>query len=202
MVRLLIATRNMGKIVEMRAVLGEAFGRNVEVLTLQDLPGVPEPREDGATFAENARAKALYYAQAHKVLCVADDSGLVVDALGGKPGVFSSRYAGLDATDTKNIEFLLDDLKTHPRPWTARFVCAAAAALPARVIAEATGQVAGEIVPVPAGDGGFGYDPVFLVEGMGRTMAEIATFEKNRISHRGQALRLLIGELGKSGMLG
>jgi XTP/dITP diphosphohydrolase len=202
MIKLLIATRNRGKILEMRAMLGAAFEKNVEVLTLQDFPNVAQPREDGATFSENARTKALHYAKELKVLCVADDSGLAVDALGGKPGVLSARYAGPDATDGKNNALLLDDLKPHPRPWAAEFVCVAAAALPARVVAETTGRVAGEIVPEPKGEGGFGYDPVFLVAELGRTMAELATYEKNKISHRGQALRLLIEELQQSGVLG
>ncbi len=98
MVKLLIATRNRGKIVEMRSLLGSAFEKSVEVATLQDLPSVPEAREDGKTFSENARGKALHYANALKVLCVADDSGLVVEALGGKPGVLSARYAGPGAS--------------------------------------------------------------------------------------------------------
>ncbi len=202
MVKLLIATKNRGKIVEMRALLGATFGKSVEVVTLQDMPNVREPREDGKTFAENARGKALYYAKTLKVLSVADDSGLTVDALGGKPGVLSARYAGPDATDATNNALLLDDLKPRPRPWNAAFVCVAAAALPGRVVAEATGRVAGEIVPVPQGQGGFGYDPIFLVGGTGKTMAELETAEKNRISHRGQALRLLAEELHRSGVLG
>ena len=202
MVKLLIATKNRGKIVEMRALLGAAFETSVEVVTLQDLPNVMEPREDGKTFSENARKKALHYAKELKVLCVADDSGLAVDALGGKPGVLSARYAGPGATDAKNNELLLDDLKPYARPWTAAFVCVAAAALPGRMIAEATGRVAGEIVPEPRGQEGFGYDPIFLVGGTGKTMAELETLEKNRISHRGQALRLLAEELRKSGALG
>ncbi len=202
MVKLLIATRNRGKIVEMRALLGAAFEKTVEVVTLQDMPNVGQPREDGKTFSENARTKALHYAKALKALCVADDSGLTVDALGGRPGVLSARYAGPNATDEKNNELLLDDLKPYPRPWKAAFVCVAAAALPGRVIAETTGRVAGEIVPVPQGQGGFGYDPIFLVEGIGKTMAELETLEKNRLSHRGQAMRQLADELRKSGVLG
>lgn len=202
MVKLLIATKNRGKIVEMRALLGAAFEKGVEVVTLQDLPNVMEPREDGKTFSENARTKALHYAKELRVLCVADDSGLAVDALGGKPGVLSARYAGPNATDAKNNELLLDDLKPYPRPWKAAFVCVAAAALPGRVLAEATGRVAGEIVPVPRGQDGFGYDPIFLVEGMGKTMAELEIREKNRVSHRGHALRLLAEDLRKSGVLG
>lgn len=202
MVKLLIATKNRGKIVEMRALLGAAFQKTVEVVTLQDMTNVMEPREDGKTFAENARSKALYYAKTLKVLSVADDSGLAVDALGGRPGVLSARYAGPNATDARNNELLLDDLRPYPRPWNAAFVCVAAAALPGRVIAEATGRVAGEIVPVPQGQEGFGYDPIFLVGGTGKTMAELETPEKNRISHRGQALRLLAEQLRQSGVLG
>ena len=202
MVKLLIATKNRGKIHEMRVLLGAALEKSVEVVSLSDLPNVPDPREDGKTFSENARIKALHYAKELKVLCVADDSGLTVDALGGKPGVISARYAGPNATDQKNNALLVDDLKPYPRPWKAAFVCVAAASLPGRVIAEATGRVAGEIVPEPQGQGGFGYDPVFLVAGMGKTMAELEILEKNKISHRGQAMRLLIEELRKSGVLG
>ncbi len=202
MVKLLIATRNRGKIVEMRSLLGSAFEKSVEVATLQDMPNVTEPREDGKTFSENARIKALHYARELKVLCVADDSGLVVDALGGKPGVLSARYAGPDAMDEKNNALVLDDLAPYPRPWKAAFVCAAVAALPGRVVVETAGRVDGEIVPEPRGEGGFGYDPIFLVGGTGKTMAELETAEKNRISHRGQAMRVLAEELRKSGLLG
>ena len=202
MVKLLLATKNRGKIHEMRVLLGAALEKSVEVVSFQDLPSVQDPREDGTTFSENARIKALHYAKELKVLCVADDSGLAVDALGGKPGVLSARYAGPNATDQMNNALLLDDLKPFARPWNAAFVCVAAASLPGRLVAETTGRLAGEIVPVPQGQGGFGYDPIFLVAGMGKTMAELETLEKNRISHRGQAIRLLIEELRKSGVLG
>jgi XTP/dITP diphosphohydrolase len=202
MIKLLLATKNRGKVNEIRGLLGMAAQKNVEVLTLADLSTVPEPREDGKTFSENARIKAMHYAAAYRVLCIADDSGLAVDALGGRPGVRSARYAGPQATDEENNAFLLDDLKPHPGPWKAAFVCVAVCALPGRVIAEATGRIAGEIVPVQRGDGGFGYDPVFLVGGTGKTMAELSTEEKNRISHRGQAVRQLIAEMRTQGMLG
>lgn len=200
--RLLLATRNRGKALELRGLLGLGVLKNVEVVALSDMPNVPEPREDGKTFSENARIKALHYAAAHRVLCIADDSGLSVDPLGGRPGVHSARYAGPDATDERNIALLLDDLKPHPRPWKAAFVCAAVAALPGRVVAEATGRIGGEILPTPRGTGGFGYDPVFLVDGTGNTMAELPAEEKNRISHRGQAIRALIADLRNQGMLG
>ena len=200
--KLLLATRNRGKVVEMRALLGLGVLKNVEVVDLPAMPNVGEPRETGKTFAENARIKALHYAGALKVLCIADDSGLSVDALGGRPGVRSARYAGPDATDESNMAYLLEDLKPYPRPWKAAFICVTAAALPGRVVAEATGRIEGEIVPARSGMGGFGYDPIFLVTEAGITMAELSTEEKNRISHRGQSIRKLIKDLKDQGMLG
>jgi XTP/dITP diphosphohydrolase len=199
--RLLIATKNRGKVQEIRALMGVGMQKDLEVITLADVPAVMEPREDGKTFAENARIKALHYAQAIRVLCVADDSGLSVDALGGLPGVRSARYAGEGATDAANNAHLLHELARHPRPWKAAFVCAAAAALPGRVIAEATGRLTGQIVPEPRGQEGFGYDPVFLVDSTWKTLAELPPEEKNRISHRGQAMRALIAEMKAAGIL-
>jgi XTP/dITP diphosphohydrolase len=200
--KLLIATRNRGKAAEIRALLGLGMQKNVEVLTLPDMHNVTEPREEGKTFAENARLKARHYAEQCKILCVADDSGLAVDALEGRPGVQSARYAGPQTTDEKNIAFLLEELVPLPKPWAAAFVCVAAAALPGRVVAEATGRVDGEIIAIPRGTGGFGYDPIFRVKGSPKTMAELTTEEKNKISHRGQAIRILIEELQNSGMFG
>jgi XTP/dITP diphosphohydrolase len=199
--KLLVATKNRGKVQEIRALMGVGVQKNVEVITLADVPAVMEPREDGKTFAENARIKALHYAQALKVLCVADDSGLSVDVLGGLPGVRSARYAGEGATDAANNAQLLHELARHPRPWRAAFICAAAAALPGRVIAEATGRLDGQIVPEPRGQEGFGYDPVFLVGSTWNTLAELPREEKNRISHRGQAMRELIKEMKAAGVL-
>lgn len=199
--KLVIATKNRGKLVEIRSLLGLAVQKNVDVATLVEMPSVGEPRETGKTFAENARIKALHYAQALKVLCVADDSGLAVEALGGRPGVFSARFAGAAATDEQNIALLLQELSSHPRPWKASFVCAAMAALPGRVVAQATATVEGEILPAPRGQGGFGYDPVFLISSLGKTMAELPVETKNRISHRGVAMRALITEMKNSGVL-
>ena len=200
--KLLIATKNRGKVQEIRALMGIGLQKNVEVLTLADVPVCPDPREVGKTFQENARIKALHYAQAHRMLCVADDSGLSVDALGGLPGVRSARYAGEGASDAANNAHLLHELARHPRPWRAAFVCAAVAALPGRVVAEGTGTLPGQIVPEPRGEEGVGYDPVFLVDSTWKTLAELPAAEKNRISHRGQAMRALIGELKASGVLG
>ena len=200
--KLLIATKNRGKVQEIRALMGVGLQKNVEVLTLADVPVSADPREDGRTFQENARIKALHYAQAHKMLCVADDSGLSVEALGGSPGVRSARYAGEGASDAANNAHLLHELAEHPRPWRAAFVCAAAAALPGRVVAEAAGTLPGQIVPEPRGQEGFGYDPVFLVDSTWNTLAALPPAEKNRISHRGQAMRALIEELKAAGILG
>jgi non-canonical purine NTP pyrophosphatase (RdgB/HAM1 family) len=199
--KLLIASKNRGKVVEIRALLGIGLQKVVEVVTLADLPGVEQPREDGKTFSENARLKALYYAKACKVLCIADDSGLAVEPLGGRPGVRSARFAGEGASDAENNAHLLHELAPFPPPWKAAFLCVAAVALPQRVVAEATGTIEGEILPEGRGRDGFGYDPFFHVPSLGKTMAELTTEEKNRISHRGQALRALIVEMKAAGLL-
>lgn len=199
--KLLIASRNRGKVVEIRAILGLGLQKVVEVMTLAELPSVEQPRENGKTFSENARIKALYYAKAHRILCIADDSGLAVDALGGLPGVRSARFAGEEASDAENNAHLLHELAPFARPWKAAYVCVATAALPNRVVAEATGKIEGEILREGRGRDGFGFDPLFHVPSLGKTMAELSTEEKNRISHRGQALRALIAEMKAAGLL-
>ena len=192
---ILVATTNPGKVRELRALLGE----QVEWKSLADFPGVGEVQEDGATFAENARKKALGYAQATGLWTLADDSGLVVDALGGAPGVNSARFsgdraAGVDrhVADRRNMEKLLSLLEGVPREKrTARFVCHLCLADPQRVLLETQGTLEGVIAAKPAGAGGFGYDPVFLVPHSGRTVAQLGDQEKNAISHRGNAMRRL-----------
>ncbi|MBS1244090.1 MAG: Ribonuclease, partial [Deltaproteobacteria bacterium] len=161
--KLLIASKNRGKVLEIRSLLGLALQKVVEVVTLAELPDLDQPRESGQTFAENARIKAIHYAKAHRILCIADDSGLSVDALRGLPGVRSARFAGEGASDAENNAHLLHELAPFARPWKAAFVCVAAAALPHRVVAEATGKVEGEILPEGRGRDGFGYDPLFFV---------------------------------------
>jgi XTP/dITP diphosphohydrolase len=199
--KLLIASRNRGKVGEIRALLGLSLQKIVDVVTLAELPSTEQPREDGKTFSENARMKALYYSKAHRMLCIADDSGLAVEPLGGLPGVRSARFAGEGASDAANNAHLLHELAPYARPWKAAFVCVATAALPNRVVAEATGKLEGEILPEGRGRDGFGFDPLFFVPSLGKTMAELSTEEKNRISHRGHALRALIAEMKAAGLL-
>ena len=192
---ILVATTNPGKVRELRAMLGG----DIEWKILADFPGVREVKEDGATFAENARKKAMGYAGATGLWTLADDSGLVVDALGGAPGVNSARFSGERAkgadrkvVDQRNMEKLLSLLQGVPtEKRTARFVCCLCLASPEKVLIETQGALEGLITEQPAGTGGFGYDPVFLVPQLGKTVAELGEQEKNAISHRGNAMRKL-----------
>ena len=194
--RLLVATTNRDKLREIHAVLD---GASLELITLADLPPIVEPEETGATFAENARLKALYYAQAAQttlrdpsVLTVAEDSGLVVDALDGEPGVRSARYLRRDASYQERFDAIFRRLSEQPnRPRTARFVCALAAARGGNVVFETTGTIEGEISPAPHGTNGFGYDPIFLYPPYARTLAEVDDEQKLRVAHRGHAFRSL-----------
>lgn len=204
---IVLATGNPHKVRELRAL----FGASAAVMGLDELGGgVPaEPEESGRTFAENARIKATAYARATGRLCLADDSGLEVDALGGRPGVISSHYAtdgretGLtrEARDAANLRRVLDELRGTPEVARgARFVCVMALAeASGRVVAEVRGVCEGRIgiePDVPRGSGGFGYDPVFLVApDFARTSAELDAEAKNAVSHRGAAARLMLAEV-------
>lgn len=184
---LLVGTNNTHKADEIRAMLAPL---QVEVRTPRDLQITEEPVEDGATFEANAILKARFYAAKTGLPCLADDSGLVVDALDGRPGVYSSRYA---PSDPERIARLLGELAGIPAEQrTARFVCSAALALHDRdeAVVE-TGTCEGRIAEASAGTNGFGYDPVFYLPDLGRTMAEIAPEAKNARSHRGQALQAM-----------
>jgi XTP/dITP diphosphohydrolase len=184
---LLIATTNSGKIREIRALLA---GLPFDVRALDAFPPVDEPEETGDTFAENARLKAEYYARATGVLAAADDSGLEITALGGRPGVRSARYPGNGYPERfANLERELAASGNRDR--SARFVCAVALASPSGVEFEACGTVEGEIVDPPRGTGGFGYDPIFLHPASGLTLAELPADAKAAISHRGAAFRQL-----------
>jgi XTP/dITP diphosphohydrolase len=184
-VRLLIATHNRGKLIEYQEMLTDFA---LELVTLDDVGIGEDVEETGATFAANARAKAVEYARRSGLLTLADDSGLEVDALGGEPGVHSKRYAGENKSDPERIAFLLDKLQDVSREKrTARFRCAIALATPRGDVRECDGACEGLIELAPRGTNGFGYDPVFLFPERGMTMAELSSEEKNRISHRARA---------------
>jgi XTP/dITP diphosphohydrolase len=183
---LVAATANPGKLREIRAILGPRF----EILSLRDAGFQGDITEDGTTFAENAKIKAEAVAHATGRLALADDSGLVVDALDGAPGVHSARFAGRHGDDAANNRLLLERLAHIPAPRTARFVCAAALARPGQETLLAEGTCEGEIGFEPTGTGGFGYDPLFWVKG--ESFAQMDETQKNQISHRARALKTLL----------
>jgi XTP/dITP diphosphohydrolase len=186
-VTLVIATTNPGKTREIEAILN---GVPVQLRTLADFPAIAEPEETGATFAENARLKALYYSRETGLPCVADDSGLEVAALGNLPGVHSARWEGTDyAVKFARIRELLraKGLETS----AARFVCRVALARDGAIVFESEGIVEGTLAREPRGDNGFGYDPIFFYPPFDRTLAEASLEEKATVSHRGKAFRAL-----------
>ena len=199
--KILIATTNPGKIAELTAVLGA----NIEWLGLSHFKGVAEIQEDGATFAENARRKSLGYARATGFWTIADDSGLMIDALGGQPGVKSARFSGENEKacpefiegnrkllDHKNMTKALKLLANIPRKKrTAKFVCCLCLASPEKVLIETEGTLEGVIAEKEIGENGFGYDPIFFVPKLNKTVAQLTREEKNAISHRGNAIRKL-----------
>lgn len=186
--RLLLATNNQHKVGEMRALL--AGFDAVEVVCAADFPEVPAPEENGETFLDNARTKAIHYADATGLMALADDSGLMVDALGGRPGVMSSRYGTDDADRIARLLREMDGVPDGER--AARFVCAMVLAEPGRMLTQTTGILEGEIAREPRGTNGFGYDPVFHLPDRGLRLAEVSSDEKNGISHRGTALREML----------
>jgi XTP/dITP diphosphohydrolase len=187
-VRLLIATTNQHKVREIRSLLD---GIPLSLVTLAEWPDVPAPDETGATFAENARQKALYYANATGELTVAEDSGLEIEALDGAPGVQSARFGGVETSYPDKFRLIYDALRARGETTSAaRFVCALALVSDGRVRFETRGIVAGTIAPAPRGEGGFGYDPIFYYPEFGMTLAE-AGDRKAAVSHRGKAFRAL-----------
>jgi XTP/dITP diphosphohydrolase len=188
-VEVVIATRNAGKLREIQEILAPL---GLKVLSLRDFPEIPEILEDGQTFEENAVKKAAAVAHQTGRVAIADDSGLTVDALQGRPGVFSSRYAGEDATDADRYRKLLKEMADVPeRQRKAAFICAVAVAPPNGKVEVVKGECRGEIALAPKGNHGFGYDPVFYFPEAGKTMAELEPEVKNRISHRARALAKL-----------
>lgn len=191
--KLLIATANAHKVDEIRQILK---GFPVELCDLRDFPAVDAPDETGLTYAENALLKARFYSQHSGLPSLSDDSGLEVDALDGAPGLYSARFGGHDMPHSQKILRVLELLDEQPeRPRTARFRCCCALVDPSsgRVLTEEA-TCEGSIAQRPSGDGGFGYDPIFLVDGR-RSMAELTSEEKHAISHRGKSLRGLLGQI-------
>ena len=185
----MLATSNPNKVREIRSILGHV---PYELVGLEQFPPIAPPEEDGQTFEENARLKALAYARATGALVVAEDSGLEIDALGGAPGVQSARYGGADATYPQKFALIADALRARGAAGSrARFVCALALARGADVLFETRGTVEGEIASHARGTGGFGYDPIFFYPPYGRTLGEASAEEKAAVSHRGKAFMAL-----------
>jgi len=187
---LVLATRNRGKQKELKALLAPYGWR---VLTVDDVGEWPPVAETGNSYAENAVLKARAVARHTGLWALADDTGLEVEALGRAPGVHSARFGprGEHGTDAERRAYLLEQLAGHPRPWTARFRCVTALAGPQGALWLADGDLEGEIVPTPQGEHGFGYDAVFFVPRLGRTLAQIGLQTKNDLSHRARAVRRL-----------
>ena len=199
--KLLIATNNQGKVEELQDLLKDT---SIEVVTPAQIGLDLDVIEDGHTYAENATKKGLAFAQASGLISLADDSGLEVDALDGAPGLYSARYGssyslplnsqnlggagGGRLSDAERRKFLIQNLQGKPRPWTAHFHATIAIAVPNGEVHLAEGICPGEIIPEERGRGGFGYDPIFLLTELGKTMAELSMDEKNRLSHRARAV--------------
>jgi len=199
MVRLVLATRNAGKVTELRQILDGVSapdGEPIELVGMDAFPDVADVVETGVTFAANALLKAHAVAQATGLPTIADDSGLAVDVLGGSPGVFSARWSGRHGDDRANLELLLAQLGDVPDEYRqAHFACAAAFARPDGKEHVQHGQLPGTLIRAPRGTNGFGYDPILVPDGDTRTCAELTADEKNAISHRGKAFRALAAEL-------
>lgn len=190
---IVLATRNAGKVKEFREMVKDF---PVEIRSLNDFGPIPEVEEDGETFDENAYKKALFAAKVLGLPAISDDSGLVVEALDGRPGVKSARYAGENASDLENSRKLLEEMAGKDNR-SAAFECVISIAVPTGPALTYVGRCQGEITLEPRGEKGFGYDPVFYYPPYDKTFAEISTKEKNKVSHRGQALRELAAEFDK-----
>jgi XTP/dITP diphosphohydrolase len=183
--RLVVATRNPGKLHEVKTILADV---GIEIVGLEVLPDLPEIEETGSTFLENASLKAVTVSRATGELAMGEDSGLEIDALDGAPGIYSARFSGKgDLPNNRKVLDLLKDVPPEKRG--CRYRCVVVLALGSEKVAEAQGTLEGRIALEPAGSGGFGYDPIFLVPEAGRTTGQMSLEEKNRISHRGRALR-------------
>ena len=195
--RLLLATTNRDKVREIRSLLADS---PVHLIALSDVPAIVEPEETGTTFQENARLKARHYSLHSGLPTVAEDSGLVIDALDGEPGVRSARFLGPEASYPERFAAIFERLAQRTdRPRTARFVCSLAIMDAERVVFETTGTVEGLIAAAPAGGHGFGYDPIFYYPPYRATLAEVGDAEKLAVAHRGQAFRVLARWIREAG---
>ena len=191
--KLILATRNKGKLKEIQALLSDL---DIDIMSLDEAENAPHVVEDGKTFMENAFKKAKVIAEATGIMALADDSGLEVDALDGAPGVYSARYSGENASDASNNEKLLADLKgVSSDKRGAHFSCVIIVYHPSGQWISTEAKCEGEIAMNPSGDQGFGYDPVFYIPSIKRTMAQLSPEEKNSLSHRGKALEKMKAEL-------
>ncbi|MEO2068191.1 MAG: XTP/dITP diphosphatase [Desulfurobacteriaceae bacterium] len=188
--RIVFATKNEGKVREVKEKLKEF---DIEIVPISAVKDVETPEETGETFLENAYQKAVYYANALKEPVIAEDSGLEVEVLNGSPGVYSSRFAGENASDEENNQKLVEELKKRGYSESpARYVSFIVLAFPEKMGLWSEGEVRGKVTTHPRGTGGFGYDPLFIPQGYEKTMAELSLKEKNKISHRGKALEKLV----------
>jgi XTP/dITP diphosphohydrolase len=202
--KLVLATRNQGKITEFRRILDALAPGAIELIGVEQFPDLVDVDETGSTFEENSLLKARYTCQATGLPAIADDSGLCVDALNGDPGIFSARWAGTHGNDQANLEKVLDQLKDVPdEKRTAHFMCVASLVLPDGREQVAEGRFEGHILHAPVGENGFGYDPIFQPLGLSISSAQMSAEEKDLVSHRGKSLRSiaphviqLLGSLG------
>ena len=195
MQKIIIATTNEGKMKEVRALLAH---KDVEIMSMKEAGIDIDIEENGTTFEENAAIKAGTVRDHTGCLCLSDDSGLVIDCLNGEPGIYSARYLGHDTPYEEKNRMIIERLKDVPEEKrTARFVCAVAAAFPDGRVITVKDTMEGRIAFAPAGNGGFGYDPIFFFPPAGKTSAELTPEEKNAVSHRGKALRKMVAILEK-----
>ena len=197
--KLLLATRNQGKIVEFRRILDALAPGEIELVGLEEFPGLHDVDETGKTFQENALLKAREMSEATGLPAIADDSGLCVDALNGDPGIFSARWAGEHGNDQANLEKVLEQLKDVPdAERTGYFICVAALYLPDGRTHCEEGRFLGTILRSPVGENGFGYDPIFQPAGLTISSAQMSSGEKDAMSHRGKALRAIAPHVMKA----
>jgi len=202
--RLVLATRNQGKIIELRRILDAISNGAIELVSVEQYPEIPDVEETGSTFEENALLKAVAISKATGLPAIADDSGLCVDALGGAPGIFSARYAGKHGDDNANLNKVLVELQgVEDTNRSAHFTCVTALVMPDGRKVTKMGEFHGFIAHAPVGDFGFGYDPIFIPQGSSITSSQISAQEKDLVSHRGISLRAiaphvieLLGTLG------